>query len=111
VVRHDYIKRLIEQLAEAVARVVAQRDEGDLEAAADELQRAYAALGFQRSFLKLDTRSLALLLGNDADRIAALRQLLELEAILLHARGDTARALELHARAIELRSANSSGNA
>ena len=100
--RQDFIKRQIEQFAQALAAMAGRRTEGQPEQALLEARQAYAMLGIDPSYLRLDTRSLLSLIGR-GPRLAALCDLLEEEALSHEALGDTAAAAERHARAFELR--------
>ena len=90
-IRQDYIKRLIEQLAQAVARALGKADPEERQQALQAVERAYAELGVGRGFLHLDAPSLRAILGT-ADRARAVARVCLLEAELLDAMGHGARA-------------------
>jgi hypothetical protein len=102
VFRQDFIKRQIEQFAQALAAIAGRRSEGQPEQALVEARHAYATLGIDPSYLRLDTRSLVSLVGR-GPRLAALCDLLEEEALSHEALGDSVAAAERRARASELR--------
>jgi hypothetical protein len=88
VLQRDYIMRMIEQAAEAVARAFGFIAQQKLDDAEDELDGAYAALGIDRELLGvLDAGTLARQLGDD-DRIAAAVRVLLCDARLQTTRGD-----------------------
>jgi hypothetical protein len=103
-IRQDYIKRLIEQVGEAIARALgsktgagtAQPDE-----ALQQIQRAYAELGIGRGFFELEASSLRRMLGS-AERLEAVAQLCRWEAQVLELKGDAARAAQRARLAREL---------
>jgi hypothetical protein len=100
--RQDFIKRQIEQFAQTLAGIVGKRTDGHPEQALLEVRQAYATLGIDPSYLRLDTRSLLSLIGR-GPRLAALCDLLEEEALSHEALGDAAASAERRARASELR--------
>ena len=100
-IRQDYIKRLIEQLAHAVARALGKSDKSEAEQALQQLQQAYGELGVGRGFLHLDARSLRAILGTP-ERARAVAEVCRLEARLLERLGETARAAERRQYAAEL---------
>jgi hypothetical protein len=101
VFRQDYIKRLIDQLADFVARVSRLMAEGRLPEADAELVQAEQQLGLPLGSERLDARSLALLLG-DGDRVVLLAILLEQKALLAERRGDSSQASRELSRAKQL---------
>jgi len=99
--RQDYLKRLIEQLAAFVAKVTGLLAAGRLAEAEQEIQSAEQTLGLPLGSERLDARSLALLLGG-GDRVVLAGILFEQRAALAAARGDTRTAAQGLARAREL---------
>lgn len=109
--RQDYLMRMIEQLAEAIRKMVGLRESRDYAAARDTAERAWEdLLGLSHDLLNvMDTRSLAALLKEPAKmRVAA--KLLDEEARALAGGGDpihaamrtrTAFELMLEARALD----------
>lgn len=100
-IRQDYIKRLIEQLAQAVARALSRKDAAAAELALLEVERAYGELGVGRGFLDLDPASLRVIIGSP-ERARAVAEVCRLEAELLHASGEAARSAQRRALAAEL---------
>jgi hypothetical protein len=96
----DYLLRAIEQLSQAIARIVRALRGGDAEQAEQELSQAYdALLGGDRIFLDMvDAATLANLLGSPA-KVRVLARLSALEAELARGRGDDALAERLKQRA------------
>jgi hypothetical protein len=103
VFRRDYIQRMVERLAEALARIAGLRAQKDLDGAEREVAEAYRVLNVDPTFLSLDARSLIALVG-DPDRLAMLARLLEEEAAVCEARGDEAGARRKRVLAAELSS-------
>jgi hypothetical protein len=99
--QRDYFERLIQQIAEAVARVLGFAREGRADEAEQELDRAWSsAVNLRRRDVdRLDDSTLRLLLGPKA-RLAA--SLLEAEASIADARGDAVRADGIRRRAARL---------
>ncbi|MEZ4222254.1 MAG: hypothetical protein R3B13_15060 [Polyangiaceae bacterium] len=99
--RQDYIGRLIQQLAEALARIagLSRRDQRD--EIEQELQSAEAALGLFKGMDRLDARSAAMILGG-GDKVVLAAQLIEQRAMLAAEAGDAAREAVLRRRAREL---------
>jgi hypothetical protein len=99
--QRDYLERLIQQVAEAVARVLGLAREGRLDDAEQELHRAWSAVVNlrRRDIDRLDDATLRLLLGPKAPLAA---RLLEAEAAIADARGDAATASALRRRAADL---------
>lgn len=80
--RYDYVKRLIEQLGAALARIAGLRAQGQYQEALAELREAYSGLDLNPRLVgSLDGASLARML-RDPDRVRALARLLEEEAKL-----------------------------
>jgi hypothetical protein len=99
--RQDYIGRLIQQLAEMLARVAGLRKQGQPEQADAELAAAERALGIPIGAERLDARSVATLLGG-ADKVVLAALILEQRALSCEARGDVALAAKHRARALAL---------
>ena len=99
----DYLMRAIEQLVQAVARILKRVEAGEHDEAKAELSDAYdTLLGGDRVFLGMvDAATLANLLGSPA-KTCLLAKLSLLEARLLEARGDPRGAASLRTRASEL---------
>ena len=102
--RQDFIKRQIELLAKALAAMAGFRHEGKPQRALDVVAEGYSALGIDAGMLRLDDRSLVMMLGSP-DKVQALAQLLDEEAATYLALGQTERALLLGRRAAGLRAA------
>jgi hypothetical protein len=98
----DYIERLIEQVAAAVARVAGFVAEGRVDEADEALDDVWSSvIGLRRGDAgRLDGGTLRALLGAKAS-VAA--RLLEAEATVEDARGRSARAEDLRQRAAALR--------
>ena len=64
VLRHDFIKRLIEKMAAFMARLAGLAAQGKLDEADGEIQAIERELGLPRGYERLDTRSIGLLLGH-----------------------------------------------
>lgn len=92
-IRQDYIKRLIEQVGEAIARAIGKTGASaeQQEDALRRIQHAYSELGIARGFFELEASSLRRMLGTQ-ERIAAIAELCRLEAQVLELKGDTVRA-------------------
>jgi hypothetical protein len=103
VFRRDYIQRMVQQLAEALARIAGLRAQKDLDGAEREVAEAYRTLNVDPTFLSLDARSLIAVVG-DPDRLRMLARLLDEEAAVCEARGDAASARRKRALAAELSS-------
>lgn len=102
--RQDYIERQIEQLAQALARITALRTAGSFDAALEEVRQSYGALGVASSYLRLDAKSLTVLV-RDKNKLLALARLLDEEALVLDALRNTTMSGQCRQRAQELRSA------
>jgi len=100
----DFLMRAIQQLTQAIARILRLSREDRLEEAEAELGRAYdELLGPDRVYLEMvDPATLGNLLGTP-EKTRVLAKLSMLEAGLALRRGDTARAARLEARARTLR--------
>ncbi|MBK7584056.1 MAG: hypothetical protein IPI67_28145 [Myxococcales bacterium] len=99
--RQDYIGRLIQQLAEALARAARRVKEDQLDEADAEIAAAEQALGLPRGLELFDPRSAALLLGG-GDKVVLAALLLEHRALVASARGATVAARQKRARALSL---------
>lgn len=101
--REDFIKRQIELLGDAIAKIAGKRDSGLHKEALEEARKAYRALGVQPSMLDFDAKTLVSMIG-DPGKLLALCALLEEEAHVHDALGHAAAGAELRAQASELRS-------
>ncbi|HMR08408.1 MAG TPA: hypothetical protein PKA88_21660 [Polyangiaceae bacterium] len=99
--RQDFIGRLIQQLAEALARIAKLNRKDEAEQVEAELASAESALGIFQGMDRLDTRSVSLLLGG-GDKVVLAAQLLEQRALLAVEQSDLPRASKLRQRAREL---------
>jgi len=101
--QRDYMLRMIEQLAEAIARIAGARAAGKLdEANLLVRETADGILGPMRSMLeRVDAASAATLLGS-RDKLCAYAALVSEEAKNAEAGGDAARARRSFRRALEL---------
>ncbi len=103
-IRQDYIKRLIEQLGQAIAQALGKTGAGaeqEREEALQRLGRGYAELGIATGFFELEGKSLRRMLGT-AERIRAVAELCDWEAQLLELKGDAALAAKRRRLAREL---------
>lgn len=102
-IQRDWLQRLIEQLAAAVARVLGLRREGRLEEARQELERAAVeAAGLGLSLLeRLDPASAARLV-REPERLAALARLALERSRLERDAGEVEAAGRWHERAVAL---------
>lgn len=100
----DFLMRAIQQLTQAVARILRLTREGEVEEAQRELDGAYdQLLGPDRVFLDMvDGATLGNLLGTP-EKARVLAKLSMLEAGLAARRGDAGRAARLRDRANTLR--------
>lgn len=93
--QRDYILRLVQQVAQGIARAMGLIKERKLEDADAELASGYSTLGLDRGLVGvLDAAGLARLLG-DEDRIAAAVRLIAYDARLWLAQGDQRRGARL----------------
>jgi hypothetical protein len=101
--QHDYVLRLIEQIAAVLARARKLREQGQYEAALADLERAAAELlGPTGALLgRVDAATAAQLLG-DWRRLGAWGQLLAEEAEVRDAQGHDAAGAATRRRALEL---------
>jgi hypothetical protein len=100
--KQDYIERMIAQIAQAVGRILGLAQSGRMEEAQREIEAAWSGLiGLRRSDVeRLDEATLRSLLG--AKRGVA-ADLLEAEASVREARGESAGAAKLRGLAASLR--------
>jgi|HubBroStandDraft_1064217.scaffolds.fasta_scaffold576667_2 hypothetical protein len=96
--RQDYIERLIQQVAAAIARALGAAEAGRPEEAQHELDAAWSgALGFRRGDVeRLDEGTLRMMLGG---KLQVAATLLNAEADLRQGRGDAAGADRLRSLA------------
>lgn len=109
--KRDYILRIVEQLAQAIARILALRAKGDLPAAVREVEGAAPAIAGMdlRMAASVDTATLARHLTEPV-RMAALARLMYERAGLAGEEGDEAGARRWGVRAVELwRAAEAAG--
>jgi hypothetical protein len=89
--QRDYILRMVEQAAQAIARALGLMQDRKFEEASRELSAGYSALGLDRELIGiLDAATFARQLGDD-DRLAAAVQLLLCDAQLCAERSQHAR--------------------
>ena len=102
-IQRDYVLRLIQQLAQALARIAGLKRSGRLDEALDDVGRTLDdLLGPLRGTLDaIDARSAARLL-TDRERIEAYALLTAEEASILEMMGDTSRAAHRARRALAL---------
>jgi hypothetical protein len=102
-VRKDYVLRMLEQLAQALARIAGAKKKKDLDEAQQIAEGALADLfGPTRDLLeRLDAKSAATLLSDD-DKLRAYATLVMELASIEELRGDERRARSGHRRALEL---------
>jgi hypothetical protein len=100
--RYDFIQRLIQQIAEAIAKVAGLRSEGRTQEALGVVEQTFAALGVDPEALRrLDSRSLAMLHG-PPQKLRALARLCELQADMLDQLQRQELAADRRRRALEL---------
>jgi hypothetical protein len=101
--RRDWIHRMIEQLAAALARIVGLRQAGRLDEARGEIERAAGGIaGVDLRMLEAVDSAQAAALVRDPDRVAALARLALERAEIEAASGDAARERAWRRRAVEL---------
>jgi hypothetical protein len=101
--QRDYILRLIESVAAAVARVLKRRSEGDLAGARRELRQAMdEVLGPGAAMLPMVDSQTAVNLVSDPQRLVLYARLLELDADLLADVGQPAESRASLRRALEI---------
>lgn len=109
--KRDYILRIAQQLAEAVARILALRKKGDVAGAIREVEGAAPAIAGMdlRMAASVDTATLAQHLA-DPVRMSALARLMHERGGLAEAEGDVAGERRWRGRAVELwRAAEAAG--
>jgi hypothetical protein len=98
--QRDYIERLIERIAAAIAAILGAAAAGRFEDAERDLDGAWSALGLRRSdVLRLDDGTVRALLGAKTELAA---RLLDAQASVEEARGAHALAVALRARSASL---------
>jgi hypothetical protein len=98
--QRDYIERLIERIAAAIAAILGSAAAGRFEEAEHDLDAAFGHLGLRRSdVLRLDDGTVRALLGAKTELAA---RLLDAQATLEEARGAHALAATLRARSVSL---------
>ena len=113
-IRRDYIERLIERAAQALAQIARLVRTGDFEPALAVLQRTRSeVLGSLEPLLeRLDAKSAAALAGRyEIDRIRLYAALTCEEGAIHEARGDAARASACYRRGLDLYAAGVEGGA
>lgn len=102
-VQRDYILRMIERIAAAIARAMKRKSNGDLVGARQELQQATMELLGPAAAMALlvDTRTAANLVG-DAKRLQLWCHLLSEDRDVLHAMGREGEARSTDRRIVEL---------
>jgi hypothetical protein len=96
-VQRDYILRMIEQFAQAIAAIVAHLGGGRREEARAAIDQAWVSLGVSRSMVQsLDANSIRMLVGEEKAELVM--KLFAVEAELLHSEGKEREALLLEAR-------------
>ena len=101
--QRDFILRLIEAMAAAIARALKRREEGDTAGAREELARAMAeVLGPSGPMVRMVDVPTAVSLVSDAQRLVLYTRLLALDADLLDDLGKPAEAQGARRRALEL---------
>jgi len=84
--QRDWLLRLVEQIAETVAKALGLAKEGRHDEAKRELNGAYSALGISRDLVgRLDASSIRMMAG---DKLPALVKLLETEIEIVRLAGD-----------------------
>ena len=109
--KRDYILRIVEQLAQAITRILALRAKGDLPAAIREVEGAAGGIAGMdlRMAGAVDTATVARHLA-DPVRMAALARLMHERASLAGDQGDAAGERSWRARSVELwRAAEAAG--
>ncbi len=101
--REDYVGRMIQQLNQALARILARRRRGDLAAAEQEVEAAVSAVaGLDIRAVEASDQALLATLLRDPARFAALGRLLAEGADLEDDRGERARAASTRTLALSL---------
>lgn len=102
--QQDYIKRQVELFAEALANLARKRETGAFDEAHEAARAAYAALGIDALLLRLDPASLVRTVANP-EKVRALCELLDQQALLVEATSKQIHALHLRQQAASLRAA------
>jgi len=99
--QRDYIERMVQQLAGAIATILGAASAGRFEEAERDLDRAWSGLGLRRTdVLRLDDDTVCALLGAKTELAV---RLLEAQSSVEEARGAREAAAALRARAMTLR--------
>jgi hypothetical protein len=102
--QRDYIERMIQQIAAAIAALLGKVAAGELVDAERDLDAAWSSLGLRRrDVLRLDDATVCLMLASKAELAARLALA---QASLEEARGARAEAEALRARAAAWRAGN-----
>jgi len=102
--QRDYILRIVEALAQAIARIVSLRKKGQIQEAVAEVERtAGALLGVDLRLLEAVGPAVVAAQVGDPRKLEALATLIDERVHLEQARGDAATADRWAARADELR--------
>jgi hypothetical protein len=103
VIERDYLMRLIQQLTNALARIMRAKEQEKYDEAQEAIDAAYGELfGLNATLVSMmAAESLAQLLG-DPEKIKAMARLFEEEADLWQVKDDVAQAAVKYQRALEL---------
>jgi hypothetical protein len=102
VIRQDYLLRIIEQAAQAIARMLGATQRGDFVDAQQAAESAYSLLGVPPDLvLRMDSAGLAGLFAQP-EKIRMLSKLLWQEGELLRAKKDPINGLDRQRKAVEL---------
>ena len=100
--RDDYLTRLIEQVAKAIARMLGKASGGDVPGALQEAEDAYDAVGIPPDLVaRADANALAGFLP--PDKLRLLSKIVWHEGSVRHGSGDPLNGLDRRRKAIELR--------
>lgn len=101
-ISQDYIIRIIQQVGEAIARMIGKKDNGDYRAALQQAESAYDLLGIPPDLAAaMNSESLASLLGHP-EKIRLMARLSQQEGELYTATGDPLTGTARYRRAAEL---------
>lgn len=101
-IRQDYLLRIIQQVADAIARMLGATKREDYSEARAQAAEAYGLLGIPSELvLRMDSHALAGLFAQ-ADKLRLLSKLLWQEGELLRAQRDPVNGLDRQRRAIEV---------
>ena len=101
-ISQDYIIRIIQQVVEAIARMIGKREQGDYQGALRQAEAAYDLLGIPPDLAAaMDSESLADLLGNP-EKIRMMARLSQQEGEVYRATGDPLTGTARFRRAAEL---------